>query len=219
VSAPGSLAVLGLAAAVAGLAMMVGCAKPPAPAPAPAAPPAPKENVIVLLPDSGSPSQIVVSNAAGSRELAQPYTAVTVERSDTAPSAPYTMDEGEVRRRFGDTLSSMPTPAVYFTLYFDEASDTLTAEAKATVEEVIRVARLRRSTSVSVTGHTDTTDAAASNYELGLKRAKTVAGILQSAGLSAESLFIASHGETDLLIKTADGVDEPRNRRVEVVVR
>jgi outer membrane protein OmpA-like peptidoglycan-associated protein len=87
------------------------------------------------------------------------------------------------------------------------------------VPDVIRVARERRSTSVSATGHTDTTGNNAANYELGLKRAKRVAEILQEAGLRADAVSTASHGETDLLVKTADNVDEPRNRRVEVVIR
>jgi outer membrane protein OmpA-like peptidoglycan-associated protein len=89
----------------------------------------------------------------------------------------------------------------------------------ALIADVIREIRNRRSTSVTAVGHTDTTDSAANNYELGLRRARRVAEILMGEGLSIDSLIVASHGESDLLVKTPDAVAEPRNRRVEVVVR
>jgi len=39
------------------------------------------------------------------------------------------------------------------------------------------------------------------------------------AGLPASSIAVRSHGEGALLVRTADGVFEPRNRRVEITVR
>ena len=43
--------------------------------------------------------------------------------------------------------------------------------------------------------------------------------LLLAAGLTGSQVDVASHGETDLLVATADNVAEPRNRRVEVTVR
>jgi outer membrane protein OmpA-like peptidoglycan-associated protein len=43
--------------------------------------------------------------------------------------------------------------------------------------------------------------------------------MLTSRGADPDVLEIKSHGEEDLLVPTADGVSEPRNRRVEVTVR
>jgi outer membrane protein OmpA-like peptidoglycan-associated protein len=57
------------------------------------------------------------------------------------------------------------------------------------------------------------------NYELGMKRAQRVAGILLGQGVKESDLFVSSHGDSDLLVKTARGVAEARNRRVEVIVR
>ena len=68
-------------------------------------------------------------------------------------------------------------------------------------------------------GHTDTTGAPASNFELGLKRAATVRNILVEAGLDPAFIELISHGEEELLVPTADDVAEPRNRRVEIAVR
>ena len=50
-------------------------------------------------------------------------------------------------------------------------------------------------------------------------RAQKVAGYLRDRGVETASLFVDSHGEADLKIKTARGQAEPRNRRVEVIVR
>ena len=57
------------------------------------------------------------------------------------------------------------------------------------------------------------------NVELGLRRATTIRGRLIEAGVASSMIEVSSHGEADLLIKTADDVAEPRNRRVEITVR
>ena len=60
---------------------------------------------------------------------------------------------------------------------------------------------------------------ARNNVELGLRRANAVRTILVDAGLARSAIAVASHGEAALLVRTADGVFEPRNRRVEITVR
>ena len=47
----------------------------------------------------------------------------------------------------------------------------------------------------------------------------TLVAVLVSAGLSLGQIEVGSHGESNLLVPTADNVNEPRNRRVEVTVR
>jgi outer membrane protein OmpA-like peptidoglycan-associated protein len=81
------------------------------------------------------------------------------------------------------------------------------------------VVKQRNDPEVVAIGHTDTTGTPASNVELGLRRANAVRTILVDAGLRAGSIAVRSHGEGALLVRTADGVFEPRNRRVEITVR
>ena len=57
------------------------------------------------------------------------------------------------------------------------------------------------------------------NIELGLRRANAVRSLLITAGVDAIVIEVSSHGEADLLVKTADEVLEPRNRRVDITVR
>jgi outer membrane protein OmpA-like peptidoglycan-associated protein len=194
-----------------------GCARRQAQAPPPAAP-QPKQNLIVLLPDpDGKPSTITVTNSTGVQTLTQPYQAVRVERPDAAPSQPFVMDQAEVRRTFESVLNFLPAPEVVFTLYFDVESDV--TEDQAQLPAILNAIRERRSTSITVIGHTDTTATPEFNYQLGLRRAQRVAEILRAGGVDSSDLFVASHGDTDLAVKTVRGMAERRNRRVEVVVR
>jgi outer membrane protein OmpA-like peptidoglycan-associated protein len=186
-------------------------------APAPAPPP---QNLFVLLPEpEGNPGGIVVKNAAGTQDLSQPYQAVRVARADVAPSPPFTLDPADVRRLFGAALDVLPLPEVQFVLHFDEGRDVLTAESEAQIPAILFAIRERHSTAITVTGHTDTTGDPQANYQLGMKRAQRVAGILLGQGVNTSDLFVSSHGESDLLVKTPRGVAEARNRRVEVIVR
>jgi len=196
-----------------------GCARKQAQAPPPV-PAQPKQNLVVLLPDpEGKPGAITVTNGAGTQTLSQPYQAVRVERSDAAPTPPFAMQQTEVRRVFGAVLDALPAPEIAFTLYFGEDSDVLLHESHAHIPAILNAIRERRSTAISLIGHTDTTADPGFNYRLGLRRAQGVAAILRAQGVDNSDLFIASHGETDLAVKTPRDVAERRNRRVEVIVR
>ena len=56
------------------------------------------------------------------------------------------------------------------------------------------------------------------HWEL-LLRARAVEKILRASNLEIDKIDISSHGENDPIKKTPDGVSEPLNRRVEVIVR
>lgn len=198
-----------------------GCARkqvaqaPPAPAP-----PQPKQNLIVLLPDpEGKPGGIVVTNSGGAQTLAQPHHAVRVESSSAAPTPPFAMDQAEVRRVFGAVMDALPAPEVSFTLYFDVNSDSLVPESQTKLQDILNTIRDRHSTAISLIGHTDTTGDPQSNFKLGLSRAEGVATILRQRDVDNSNLSVESHGDADLAVKTSRGVDEPRNRRVVVIVR
>jgi len=196
---------------------VAGCAKRQA-APSPP-PPAPAQNIFALLPDpDGKDTAIVVSNSGGAQEVGRTNQAVRVERADVAPTAPFPIDQPTVRRLFGAALDVLPAAEVHFILYFDEASDTINAQSQALLPDILRAIGERRSTDISVTGHTDRTGTTAGNYELGLRRAERVAAVLRGQGVDAANIFVTSHGESDPLVKTGPGQAEQRNRRVEVIV-
>ena len=207
-----------LAAIPALLIFAAGCAKKPAPVPPP--PPPQPQNIFALLPDpDGRNTSIVVKNSAGEQEINQPNRAVRVAGATVPPTAPFEIDQPTGRRLFGAALDALPSAEVHFTLSFDLAQDALNAASQAQIPAILRAIQDRHSTNISVTGHTDTQGNAAANYTLGLNRARTVAALLRAQGVEADNLFVTSHGEADLLVQTPRGIDEPQNRRVEVIVR
>ena len=184
--------------------------------PAPATPPA----LIALLPDpeSGVTGRARVSNEFGSINLSTARASTTVN-ADHAPGAVTVMSEAEVQRLFAGVLAALPPEPKHFTLYFKFESDALTDESSEKVPEILNAVKKLAVPEVVVVGHTDTLGDASANVALGLKRAISVRNVLVEAGIGRGMIEVASHGEADQLIKTANNVAEPRNRRVEISVR
>jgi outer membrane protein OmpA-like peptidoglycan-associated protein len=180
----------------------------------------PGQDVVVLLPDPGDGTigRAVVSNPAGAVDLAAARESTSVSLNQ--PPAPVTiMSQAEVRRLFGDALSALPPAPQHFILFFRFESDELTEESRALLPQVLQAIKNRPVPEIAVVGHTDTMGTAGSNIELGLRRANAIRSVLIDAGVDAALIEATSHGEADLLVKTADEVPEPRNRRVDITVR
>jgi outer membrane protein OmpA-like peptidoglycan-associated protein len=173
----------------------------------------------VLLPDpeDGHVGRIVVSNPKGSSELTTARASARV----TSTRAPRirTLHESDVNRLFGEILGTLPPVPRHFILAFRFDSEELTEDGKQLLPDVLQAVKSYPVPEVVVVGHTDTTGTPQSNAELGLRRANAVRALLVQAGLNPVAIDVRSHGEAELLVPTADGVFEPRNRRVEVTVR
>jgi outer membrane protein OmpA-like peptidoglycan-associated protein len=68
-----------------------------------------------------------------------------------------------------------------------------------------------------VAGHTDTVGKSSDNFKLSLERARAIAGWFRQRGLRIPMAF-EGFGESALLVRTADEVDEPRNRRADYIL-
>lgn len=125
----------------------------------------------------------------------------------------------QLRSKFANALDAQPLPIKRFTLYFVEGSDTLTAESRVTVTAVFDEIKQRPAPDLVVVGHTDRVGSVAANDQLAARRANTMRDQLIKLGISAENIQASGRGERDSLVPTADEVAEPRNRRVEILVR
>ena len=65
-----------------------------------------------------------------------------------------------------------------------------------------------------VQGHTDRAGSESYNLGLSRRRAQAVENALNELGIDSSRLTLGAVGETELAVPTADGVREPRNRRV-----
>jgi OOP family OmpA-OmpF porin len=112
-----------------------------------------------------------------------------------------------------------PPPVKNFLVFFDFDKSTLTPRALDIVKEAANVAKSGQNARVTCTGHTDTAGPANYNMALSLRRANTVKNALVKEGVPATSITVVGRGETALLVPTRDGVREPQNRRVEIVIQ
>jgi outer membrane protein OmpA-like peptidoglycan-associated protein len=115
--------------------------------------------------------------------------------------------------------AATPAPARTYVVYFDINSASLTARARDLVAEAAQAARSGAPARIDVTGHTDRTGTPANNQRLSVRRAQAVAAELVRRGIARGDITIRGAGESEPAIQTADGVREPQNRRVEIVIR
>ena len=106
-----------------------------------------------------------------------------------------------------------------FLVFFDFDRATLTPRAQAIVKEAANVAKSGQNARVTCTGHTDTAGSNNYNMALSLRRANSVKEALVREGVPATAIAVIGRGEEMLLVQTRDGVREPQNRRVEIVIQ
>lgn len=204
-----------LVVAIGVVASFAGCHTPPPVV----APPAPADLVVLAPHPEGAPiGAAIVTVGTATADLTEAGASVTARAGQPLPP-PVVLPPDEIARIFGDALAALPPPARRYLLYFDSGGDTLTAESKALLGEILTTVQARTRPDVSVVGHTDTTGAAAANVTLGLRRATLVRDLLVGAGLDAALVDVASHGEANPVEPTPDNTANARNRRVEVTVR
>jgi outer membrane protein OmpA-like peptidoglycan-associated protein len=84
---------------------------------------------------------------------------------------------------------------------------------------VLDEALKRSGAELFIVGHTDTQGAGPANDALSLRRAQDVQAMFVQRGFPANRIESAGRGERELAVPTPDNVAEPRNRRVEILVR
>lgn len=114
--------------------------------------------------------------------------------------------------------SSPPSPPQVFSVTFDTGSATLSAPARSTVQQAAAAYQSVRGSSVTVTGHTDTTGSENLNMELSQRRAQAVTGALVTAGVPPTAINAGGTGESSLPVQTGDNVNEQRNRSVDITI-
>jgi outer membrane protein OmpA-like peptidoglycan-associated protein len=174
--------------------------------------------LVVVLPEAGGRVGTVIVERGDERVvLDQPYAASRIA-GEGAPRADR-LAERDVRAALSGALSALPARPMSFLLYFITGTDTLTDESKGELERMLEELRKRQAPDIVVIGHTDRVGGLEDNDQLSLQRAERVKADLVSQGIAAGRIRAAGRGEREPLVPTADGEDEPRNRRVEINVR
>jgi OOP family OmpA-OmpF porin len=111
-----------------------------------------------------------------------------------------------------------PVAARSFLIFFDWNRADLTARARQIIGEAAEAARAQPAR-IELAGHADRTGTPQYNQALSRRRAETVAEELIRRGIARQDISITALGETQPLVATADGVREPQNRRVEIILK
>jgi len=106
-----------------------------------------------------------------------------------------------------------------YLVFFDWDRADLTDRARAIIADAAQATTRVQVTRIEVSGHTDSSGTARYNQGLSVRRAQNVAAELVRLGVPREAITTQGLGETRPLVQTADGVREPQNRRVEIVLR
>lgn len=174
----------------------------PADAPAPASPTSPAALPAPAAPMPSTPAPAAMPSAPTARPAApsaRPAAPPAVTAATTAPAG---------------------MAAVSITVTFPSGSATLTSQAENALAPLGRalsspdLAPFR----FRIEGHTDTVGDAEMNQRLSERRAEAVRNyLMQKHGVSSSRLEAVGLGEARPVVPTGDNVDEPRNRRVQVI--
>jgi len=127
--------------------------------------------------------------------------------------------------KFGQPVAAPPPPpasavqATSFMVFFDWDRSNLSQQALNTIKQASDAYKTKGSARITATGHTDTSGPENYNMALSLRRANAVKDALVRNGVPATAISVVGMGEKGLLVPTADGVREPQNRRVEIVLQ
>ena len=113
-----------------------------------------------------------------------------------------------------------PPPPVpqKFLVFFDFDKSNLRADASKIVSEAADYAKKNGKATIKATGHADTSGSPAYNLALSERRAKAVKAAIVKLGFKESEVVVMFKGESEPLVATGDGVKEPQNRRVEIMM-
>jgi OmpA-OmpF porin, OOP family len=111
-----------------------------------------------------------------------------------------------------------PIPANMVDVYFDFNQASLSPEGKQIIRQLATQIKAAGAAMVTVTGKTDLAGPDGYNLSLSRRRAEAVKAELVKDGVTASRIAVRYTGKREPPVPTADGVREPRNRVVEVVL-
>jgi outer membrane protein OmpA-like peptidoglycan-associated protein len=174
---------------------------------------------VILMPDEdGKVGTLAVKAGEKAQTINQAFQYTTASGKASKLEPAKIMDEKQFNKQFSGILASQPPKPAHFILYFVSGSTNLTEESKALIPQVLKAAKERQPSEVSIVGHSDATGSARINLKISSERAQAVEKLLKSTDSAPASIYLRFHGENDPLVPTPDNVPEPKNRRVEIMI-
>jgi outer membrane protein OmpA-like peptidoglycan-associated protein len=176
------------------------------------------QELVVLLPgEDGQVGAVAIAAPQRTTILNTPLEAAKIDTQGRVTQD--TLSEEEVKRTFAEALAARPPKALSFVLYFVANSNEIMPDSRVTLDALLAEVAKRQAVEVQITGHTDRVGKIEDNDRLSMERAETIRDVLIKNGLHTSFIRTVGRGEREPLIPTPDEQVEPRNRRVEVIVR
>jgi outer membrane protein OmpA-like peptidoglycan-associated protein len=127
--------------------------------------------------------------------------------------------ERDLRRMLRGVPVARPGDALVLNFRSDaifDGSEALSASGRNTFQVLAVALRHYDHTLIAISGYTDTRLARDESVRISQKHADMVAAELKADGVDARRITTTGLGATHLKIATGEGMNEPRNRRVEI---
>jgi len=105
-----------------------------------------------------------------------------------------------------------------FTVFFNFDSADLIPNQNKTLNDIAAATKIGKQVRLVLSGHSDRAGPKGYNLVLSQLRAVSIENALLRHGVSPELIAVTASGESQPRIATSDGVREPRNRRVEIIL-
>src|SRR5215475_6451907 len=176
-----------------------------------------KELVVLLPGENGEVGAVAIAEPQRTTLLDTPLGAAKIDTKGRVKKD--TLSAEDVKRTFAEALAAQPPKALSFVLYFFEKSTEIMPDSRATLAALLAEVAKRQAVEVQITGHTDRVGKVEDNDRLSIERAEAIRVVLIQNGTRTSFIRAVGRGEREPLIPTPDEQAEPRNRRVEVLVR
>lgn len=177
---------------------------------------APATRVVLLPQAGGATGSVEVSTTGASAVLSQAYESATADGDGVSITQ---TSQAQVQVRYRELLAAAPPAPDRFTLFYEAGGTRLTPASAAELDKVLEQATTRVGAEIVIIGHTDTVGSHQLNDRLSLERARMLESMLVERGFDPARVLVRGQGKREPLVGTADKVAEPRNRRVEIMVR
>lgn len=178
---------------------------------------APQEQITLLPSPDGQPTAVVVQSKNATQVVSQAYANVLLTPKGELQTG--ALSEAQVKARYPQLFAFKPKAEVKFVLQFKKGTAELDDASLAQLPALLADVSTRAGGEAVVIGYADRVGTPQSNEVLSLQRAKAVRQMLIDQGIAPDKIEAIGRGEREPVVPTGPGVDEPRNRRVEVLVR
>ena len=150
-------------------------------------------------------------------EIATDSSMVPATNEVMTPEPALSDEPGSDEQAVATVVPTTVPPRTTYQVFFALGSHILSDAAQDVLRDVVGRALEGEPVRIVVTGYTDTSGPREYNMALSRVRAEAVRRMLVDMGIADGRIDARWRGEDDLLVKTANGIQEAKNRRVKIV--